>query len=518
VLLIACANVANLMLARTDARGREIAVRSALGAKKIRIVRLLLAEAVVISATGGALGLLAAFVGIRGVLAFVFPEPVPGVGSVDLNGRVLVFTFAVTGFTALLFGLGPAIRGSARNLVDTLKSGSSSSTSGQRGHIRKLLVISQVSLAIALLVGSGLLIKAFVQMQTLEFGFDRENLFTFRVSLPDAGYPNAEAVAGFHLELLDRLANLPNAVSVTGASSLPLHATEYSGYSLPGMELPGDRPAPRVAHRAVLPEYFETMRLDVISGRAFDRNDGSTMPAVVILNEAMAERHWPGGSPLGLQIRLADRTHEIVGVVENAINQFGPNVEPIVYTPSLQLSKHAMLFVVRTSAEHAGMLEAVRSEVSQVDPNLAAYGARLMDDQVNAGLLEVGVVVSMMLLAAAIAVLLALTGVYGVVSYSVAQRTRELGIRMALGAGGDAIVGLILRQGGFLAAAGLGSGLVVAVLLSKGMAGMLFGVSSTDPIVFGVVLVAVFLTCLVASFAPAKRAARVDPLEAIRYE
>jgi predicted permease len=518
VLLIACANVANLMLTRGDARAREIAVRSVLGAKRLRIVRQMLTEATLVSLIGGFLGLVVASVGIRGVLAVVMPEPVPGIGAVEINSRVLTFTIAVTALTGVLFGIGPAMRCSRAYMSESIKTGRTSTAEVGGDRVRRVLVVSQISLALALLVASALQIKAFMRLQTMELGFDRENLFTFSTTLPQSDYSEPAAIAEFQQALLGRLSAIPNVESVGGVDLLPLVGFDQTSYSVPGKDLPSDRFEALVSHRAVLPGYFHTLRIEVLSGRIFSRDDSPDAAAVAVVNEAFAERHWRGESPIGSQIRFNDRIHEIVGVVENSANQFGTRSEPMVFWPALQTPMPNMTFVARAFGEHSNLLDVVRSEVRSLDPNLPVYDVRMMDDLLDAAFLEVGVVVSLMILTAAIAVALAQVGVFGVVSYSVARRTHELGIRMALGAGQKAVLGLIVRQGMRLAVAGMVLGLTLAVLLAQGMAGLLFGLNPTDPSVFIGVVIALSLTCLAATSLPARRATLVDPLEAIRYE
>jgi len=540
VLLIACANVANLLLARAAGRRKEIAVRAGLGASRGRLVRQLLAEALLLGAAGGALGTLVAAWGVR-VLAGAGPATLPRLDEITVDGRVLAFTLVLSLLTALLFGLAPALQLSRADLQTSLRDSGRSSPGVARRRLRELLVASQVALALVLLIGSGLLIRSFAQVARVDPGFRTEQLLTMSVALPATTYLDAPRAWAFVDEVLERGAAMPGVRSVAAASGLSLKGG-YWGKNL----TVADRALPRsldevphVAYRLVSADYFRAVGVTVKAGRGFTAGDGRDTPGVAVVNETLARRFWPNDDPraaLGKTIWMgppealvANRLPpggrfprlQVVGVVaDERFAGLDRAPEPEVYQLYAQSTERppVMFLAVRGAAEPGALAGAMRRAVWAVNPTLpvaeVATMAQLVDESMAERRFSLGVLGAF----AGLALLLAVVGVYGVVAHSVAQRQQEIGLRAALGATREAIVGLVVRQGMRAVVAGAGVGAIAALALTRVLSGLLFGVSPTDPLTFAGIAALLVGVALLAVAVPAARASRIDPAIALRHE
>jgi putative ABC transport system permease protein len=516
VLLIACANVANLMLTRVAGKGREIAVRAALGAGRVRIVRQLLTEAMIVSLLGGVLGVVMSIAGIRGFVA-VMPSWFPRVDEIGLDGRVLLFALFVTIVTGILFGIGPALQSSRSNITDTLKEGGRGNVGNKGDRLRKALVVAEVSLSLALLVASALLVKGFLRLQTADFGWDEENLLTFRLALPDEEYPDSAAVDRFYRELLPQVSSIPGVVSAGGTTILPMQGNNNTFFEIPGRESASLEQRPLTEVRWVFPEYFNTMATALVAGHAFGSEDRMDTRPTVIVNQELADRHFPGEDPIGKQVEYWGVTREIVGVVRNTLD-VGQFPRPMTFMSAHQYPRSNMSMVVRATGEPLALVEGIRQEVLRLDPDLPIYAVTTMEDHMNEEQGGNTIMAKVMSVLAVVALVLSVVGVYGVMAYSVSQRTQEMGIRMALGAQRRSVLGMVVRQGTILALSGIVLGVLMAALVTRSLAIFLFGVSPFDPITFGGVSLTLLVSGVAATYIPARRATQVDPLEALRYE
>jgi len=520
VLLIACANIANLLLARATARDREIAVRTVLGAGRVRIARQLLTESLVLGLAGGALGLVLAHWGIQWLVS-IMPENFPFTERIGLDARVLLFTLGISIAAGVLFGMAPAAQALRPDLASTLReSGTRGGTvGGRKGRLRGFLVAAEIGLALALLISAGLLVRGYLLMQRVDLGFDEQRLLTARINLLPNDYPDSLLVAGFYDRLLERIAALPGVEAAGATSSLPMQGGAGTYYSVAGEPSVADDQRPVAQFRNITPGYLDALAIPMVAGRDTDANDRLGTPAVTLVNEAFVRRHFPAGDPLGKNVVLASGPRAIVGVVGDT-RDFGPASEPTptLFVPAAQRAANRMSLAVRTTAEPAAIAEAVRTEVAALDPNLPLYLVQPMREVVRAW--NEGDILMAKLLAtfAAMALLLAVIGVYGVMAYNVTQRTREVGIRMALGARGPDINRLIIRQGARLAAAGIAAGLLLALATARFLSAFIFGISPFDPVTFIAVTAALALAALIASWLPARRATRVDPVTALRHD
>jgi putative ABC transport system permease protein len=525
VLLIACANVANLLLARATVRRREIAIRTAIGASRGRVVRQLLTESLLLSALGGAAGLLLAMWGLD-VLVAASPADLPRVGEVGLDRYVLAFTVCVTTLTGLVFGLAPALQASKADLNEALKDGSRGGGGDLgRSRLRSLLVVSEVALSLVLLVGAGLLFQSFRRLLDVAPGFDPENVLTADISVSDTKYPEKAARSAFYREALERIEALPGVEAAGVVDPLPLGGSFISyTFDIAGRPPfpPGDQPTS--ARRATSPDYFRAMGIPVRRGRAFGEQDKSNAPPVVIINETFARRFFRGEDPVGQRIIPGEGrtpvTREIVGVVGD-VRHAGLDAEttPEYYIPYEQASVDHLTVVARaTSGNPEGLAGALRGVIRSMDREQPVYNVRPMAQLLDDSLARRRFNTTLLVCFSALALLLASIGIYGVMSYSVAQRTREIGIRLALGARARDVLRLVLRQGLALALAGVGAGLLASYLLTRLMSSMLYGVSATDPLVFGAGVLMLLFIALLACLVPARRATQVDPMVALRYE
>jgi putative ABC transport system permease protein len=524
VLLIACANVANLLLARATVRQKELAVRSALGASRFRIIRQLLTESILLSAVGGGIGLLLS-VWLTKLLIAISPPNSPRFDEIRPDARVFAFTLGLTVLTGLLFGLAPALQASRVDLNERLKEGGRSGASGA-GHnrIRSLMMVSEIALSFMLLVGAGLLIKSFMQLRDVSPGFNPSNVLSVRVSLPSAKYPKGEPRVQMLRQTLEHLKSLPGVESASAVLSLPLGGDTFNvGRSLIREGRPfTPEESSNAMYSVATPDYFRTLQIPLISGRLFTDQDAEQAPKIVIVNESMARQLWPGESPVGKRITIwrdEKFPREIVGVVGDTKPSLDADAGSQMYVPYAQDANWTgMSLVIRTNGEPTSLAGAVRNEIHALDKAIPVFNVKTMNDVLS---ISVGPRRTPMLLLgafAAVALLLAMIGIYGVTAYHVTQRTQEIGIRMALGAQMRDVVKLVLKGGMTLALIGIGVGLAGAFALTRLMSSLLFGVKPTDVATFVVVSLCLVVTALIACYLPARKATKVDPLVALRYE
>ena len=527
VLLVACANVANLLLARAAGRQKEIALRVALGAGRLRLVRQFLTESMLLALLGGAAGLLLSLWGLSLLKAFM-PENISQVGEIALDARVLGFTLLVSLLTGLVFGLAPFAQASRLNLNEILKDGGRGTASGRGGNrLRGGLVVAEVAVSLILLVGAGLLINSFLRLRNSDPGYRSDNLLTMTVVLPEQKYPEPAQRAAFFAELIERVKALPGVRSAAVTDWLPLTMTGGSfGVSVDGRPDPGPDQRPDVVTRVVSPEYFGTMGIRLLRGRQFnERQDRADAAPVVVISETTARRLWPGEDALGKRIKPGgldspDPWMEVVGVV-NDVRQFDLATEPRLqmYLPYVQFEWFVpRQLVIKTDVEPSSLAAAVRGAVWGVDKEQPVSDIRTMEEVLSESIARQRFSTMLLGIFAAVALALAAVGIYGVMSYAVANRTREIGIRMALGAQAGSVLRLIVAQGLKLVSAGVLLGLVGSLLLTRLMSSLLFGVSPTDPLTLVTISLLLVVVALLASYIPARRAAKVDPLIAIRYE
>ena len=525
VLLIGCANVANLMLSRAAVREREVGVRLALGASRGRLVRQLLTESVLLAALGGALGVALAWAGLR-VLTGLAPADIPRLDEVRIDGLVLAVTLVVVVATGILFGLVPALQSSRPDLFEALREGGRGGTAGRVGHrLRRTLAAAQVALVVVLLTGAGLLIRSFLELQQVQLGFRPDHLLTMQLTLPGAKYQQDAQRVAFFDALIERTRTLPGVRGVGAISSIFLSKTPNStNFTIEGRPASRDVSNAEVPLDAITPDYFRVMGIPLTRGRAFTAQDVVTAPPVVIVNESMARRFWPGEDPLGKRFKYGDLESEapwttIVGVVGDMRRTgFDAPVRYETFLPLAQTAYGSMTLVVRTTGEPLSLAPAIRSAVRAIDPDQPVYQVRSMDQLLSEMVAQRRFSMALLGTFAGLALLLGLVGVYGVTSFLVAQRTREVGLRIALGAQPAQLVGMVVRQGMAVAAIGLGVGLVAALAGGRLMSGLLYGVSPADAVTLVAVIGLLVLATLLANYVPARRAARVDPLVALRSE
>ena len=526
VLLIACANVANLLLARATAREREMAVRVALGAGRSRLLRQLLSESVVLAVAGGLLGLVLAVWGVQALRAAA-PPTLPRIDQIGLDGVALAFTAAASLVTGLLFGLAPALRTSGTAIHGALTAGGRSAIGGGRGdRLRSVLVLAQVALALLLLVGSGLLIRTFDRLQRVDLGFNETGVLTAQIVLPSAKYQGGERQRAFFEELRGKIAALPG-VEVAGLSTdVPLDGGYgYITFSVAGR--PND--GPNVTAQDAVPtvadaESFKALGIPLLGGRMFGSEDGPAAPRVAIVNREMVQKHFAGQSPIGQRITFGDPNDStgwrtIVGVVGSTrLEAVGKDSYAQVFMPLAQNPSASSYVVIRTSGDAQLLAPALRRELAALDPAQPISDVKTMEQRIASSISQSKLNSVLIALFAAVALALASIGIYGVISYAVAQRTREIGIRMALGATTGDVLGLVVRQGMTPALLGVLVGVVAALGVTRLMGSLLYGVSATDPLVFGAVCVVLLVVALAACLVPARRASLVDPNVALRND
>jgi putative ABC transport system permease protein len=517
VLLIACANVANLMLTHAVGRERDVAVRSALGAGRGRIVGQLFTESAIVAVLGGLLGLALAVVGIRGLVS-IMPPWFPRVSEIGLSPRVLGYAAVITMLTGVIFGLAPALQASRPDLTAMLKEGGRGG-SGGGGRFRRVMVIAEVALALVLLVSSSLLVQGFVRIRLADRGFDASDVLTLQTLLPEDQYPDSEALGDFYTRLSARLASLPGVTAVGGTSILPTQGNSVTPYVLAGEDFNDQTHRRLLNFRYILPGYFEALNIPVLRGRAIEERDTATSRPVVVVNQSFVERHWPHGDPIGQRIVTSRGSWEIVGVIANTREHpTSAGGEVLAFFPALQGTSRYMNFAIEATVPLDTLIEPVRAALRSVDPTIPAYDLMPFTTLIDRSLGGDTIMAKIMGALAVIALVLALGGVYGVMAYSVSQRTRELGIRTSLGARRADLVSMVMRQGMATALVGVTIGIAAALAATRGLARFLFGVSPFDPVTFGSVAGVLLLAALAATFFPALRASRVDPVVALRTE
>ena len=526
VLLIACANVANLLLARAAVRQKEIAVRVALGARRWRLVRQFLTESVLLATLGGVVGLGIAYGGLILLRAFI-PENISQAKQVSIDPRVLGFTLLVSTITGLIFGLAPALQAARFNQTETLKEGGRDSATGSSGkRIRGLLVMAEVAVSLVLLIGAGLLINSFLRLRNVDPGFRTDNLLTMKLDLPQPKYEEFARRTAFFTDLLQRVESLPGVKSAAVTSNLPLYRQGNSiSVSIEGRPAPPPGQELIVVTRMISTGYFDTMSIPLLSGRSFSDQDAATSPRVAVISETMARRFWPGEDPIGKRLgtgriqRPEDWT-QVVGVVKD-VRQFELTAEPLpqMYLPYKQRGFFVPEdLVVKTDVDAASMAATVRNAVWEIDKDQPVSNIRTMEEILLESIARQRFSMLLLAIFAAVALTLAAVGIYGVMSYSVAQRTHEIGIRMALGAQTGAVLKLAVGYGLKLVIAGVVIGLIAAFALTRVMSTLLYGVTATDPTTFTLISLLLVGVAALASYIPARRATKVDPIIALRYE
>jgi putative ABC transport system permease protein len=525
VLLIACLNVANLLLARAAGRQKEIAIRGALGCTRARLIRQLLTESALLGLMGGLLGLLLAFGGVYLLIA-LSPANLPHLKDVTIDSWVVLFALLVSLLTALVFGLAPALHASKPDLQETLKEGGRSSTGGSRANrLRSLLVISEIASALVLLIACGLMLKSFWRLQHVNPGFAADNLITLELQLPQNKYREGPQFVAFQQQLVQHATSIPGVSHAATVNNLPFSGNEaYLAFTIEGRPVPNPADRPRAYHRVISSDYFQTMGIPFRQGRPFNDHDNADAPGVAIINETAARRYWPGEDPIGRRIKRGRPESQnpwltIVGII-GSISHTSLQVEaqPEFYVPFLQNPDGVLTLVARAAADPQTITKSVRGEVLALDRDLPASNIKFMSELISNSVAQPRMYAVLLIIFATVALILASVGIYGLLSYSVSQRKQEFGIRLALGATPGNIRKLVLVQALRLVIVGLIIGLVVGFASTRVMASLLFGVSATDPLIFILISLLLFCVALLASYFPARSATRVDPLTALRYE
>jgi putative ABC transport system permease protein len=529
VLLIACANVANLLMARAASRQKEMAVRAALGASRLRIIRQLLTESLLLAFAGGGLGLLLAF-GILNVLVAFAPQGIPRLSAIRIDPFVLGFTLLLSVLTGILFGLAPALQASRPDLNSTLKDGGTRTTgSASRHRLRSLLVVSEVSMALVLLIGAGLLLKSFTRLRETKLGFNSDHVLVASVTLPEAAYPTATQVKAYYEQALARLGARPEVQAVAVVNSLPLGNPSVGVRGDVTVEgEPKERPGVFTSKLAASVDYFRALGIPLLKGRAFNERDTADSPGVLIISETLAHILWPDEDALGKRLNIGfarAKWSEVVGVVGDVKQwELGAPPAAAVYHPFSQVADSRrwfvgeMTFVIRTVAEPQTFIAGLRSELQSVDKDLPLYNVAVMEQVVAKRVTDPRFYTLLLGSFSALALILAVAGIYSLISFSVTQRTHEIGIRLALGAQGGDVLRLVLRQGMTLALAGLAIGLAGSYALTRVLSEFLYQVSVTDPATFAVLSCLLAAVAVLACYLPARRATKVDPLVALRHE
>ena len=527
VLLIACANVASLLLTRSLSRQKEVAIRSALGASRWRVIRQLLTESVLLSLAGGVAGLFVAYWGVSALVA-ALPESqlnaLPFLKSLRIDKNILAFSFGLSFLTGMVFGLAPAIQSSRLDLNEVLKEGGRNMSAGPGHRLRSALVMSEIALAVVLLVGAGLMMKSLLRLLQANIGFNPQNVLTMTVSLPVGKYTDATRQLNFYDQLTQRVQSLPGVNGVGTIDKLPLQGGNTTRFSVEGDPIPAPGQETEANFRIASDSYFQTLGVPIIAGRVFDERDKANGPAVVIIGKSLADKVFAGRDPIGRRLVYSAGQApavQIVGVVGDVkIAGLDDTVKPVLYYSYKQSAGLATSLVIRTNADPAGLASSVRNEIRTLEPDVAIFNVHAMEELISdspAAFMRrfPALLISIF---AGVALLLASIGIYGVVSYSVSQQTHHIGVRMALGAQASDILKMILKQGLLLSLAGISIGVVAALALMRLLRSLLYEVQTTDGSTFALVVGTLFLVTLFACYLPARRATKVDPLVALRYE
>ncbi len=531
VLLIACVNVANLLIARAATRRKEIAIRIAMGASRWRLIRQFLTESLLLSLAGGGAGLLMAMWGVDFLVA-ASPVQLAHTGEIGVDGWALGFTLLASIVTGLVFGIVPALQATRPDVQETLKEAGQSVTAGvARNRLRKTLVVAEITIALILLAGAGLFINSFLRLQRVPTGFDPENVLTMSLSLPRSRYPEPRQQQAFFEQAIEKISAIDGVRSAGATNDLPFSGSRsHTSFSIEGRPPAAPGESPHSDFRAVSSDYFAALGIQLLRGRSFTQRDTKDSPAVALINEEMARRYWPDEDPVGRRIqigspeenRLYDNkpvSREIVGIIRDVKHwELNERAEAEMYVPFTQLPASRMFIAVRGDEQVKNLAGAIRSAIQSLDPNQAVSSIRMMGERLSSSIATERVNTIVLGFFAVVAMLLAALGIYGVMSYSVTQRTHEIGVRMALGAERRDIFRLVVGQGLTLTVIGVAVGLAVSFALMRLISTLLFGVSAADPLTYAGVSLILSVVAMLACYLPARRAARVDPMIALRYE
>ena len=525
VLLIACANIANLLLSKATARHKEIAIRTALGANRGRLLRQLLTESTLLGLLGGVFGFLVAYAGSKTLVSFG-SFSIPQLTDFSFDMKVPLFALVVSLLTSLIFGLAPAIDASNPNLNEALKEGGRSSSGGAtRARLRNALVITEVALAVVLVTASGLMLRSFVRLQGTSSGLNPHNLITLELELPDVRYHAAQQQTLFQQQLLQRVGSLPGVQNAATVDNLPFSGNAFNtSFTIEGRPTGPTTETPRAYYRVISPDYFPAIGIELHKGNQFTDRDTAEQPGVAIVNETAAQRYWPGVDPLGKRIKRGRPESKnpwltVIGIVSGSRQlSLKEGSQPEIYVPYLQNPGLTFTLVARTASDPRSLTGALRKEVLSADREIPAVNIKLMEELISNSVAKERFYVLLLAVFAVLALILAAVGVYGVMSYSVTLRTRDIGIRMALGARPADIFKHIVGQALLLGLIGLGVGIVLAIASTRVMSSLLYGINATDPLTLAITSLVLLAVALLASYLPARRATRVDPLVTLRYE
>ncbi len=522
VLLIACANAANLFLMRANVRQKELAVRAALGASRLRLIRQLLTESLLIAGLGGLFGLASAWWGVKALLA-LSPDNLPRLQEINVDGRVLLFTLGLSLLTGLIFGVAPALQASKLNLQHSLKEGGATATQGHHW-LRNMLVVSEMAIALLLMIGAGLLLHSFLRLQRVNPGIDADHLLSAEIALPATRYTEPAKTAAFYQELLRKVESLPGVNSVSLSTIQPLSGFALNDpFSIEGRPFDSNN-ATWAGWQQVTPNYFRTLGIPLVAGREFSEHDNADSLRVAIINESLARRYFSGENPIGKRLTLGSPRPDnpwktIVGVVKDIPHRSLESVaEPDWYLPYLQQPRREMFLMVRSSVDPASLTAAIRNQVLAIDRDQPVTAIQTMNEVIASTTAPRRFNALLLGIFAAVALTLAAVGIFSVMSYSVTQRTQEIGVRMALGARANDVVGLIVRQGMTLAMVGIAGGIIASIAATRTMTSLLYGVTAFDLATFAIISLFLATVALLACYLPARRAARIDPMAALRHE